>query len=621
MQLTVVVLFAILFFVAFSIGLNLGLHGVISLHGSPSPGSEAKVKSAAAASVALSTTSLDSTFLRETPCPTHAPSFSATLAATFSPTPPPSVTSISQMRTLVDQTSVESDAYKQSVTTMLSDEKFVSKEKSPIARFLKAGGKLPIVLLTCNRAELLKQTLASLFSVRGVSKKNVLVIQDGNLPSVAQVVRDHGISLIQNTESIVMRGEQQPDGAERIAKHYKFSLTAAFERHPDAPAIIIIEDDLLFAPDFYEYFEAVSPVLNADPSLFVISAWNDNGFKGKVSDPFALVRTEFFPGLGWLLPRDLYKNELENKWPRAHWDHWLRSFEIHRQREVVHPQVPRSYHNGIKGTFMDLATHNRYFRDIDYNTDSSITWKKHQNTREEDIFIGAMSSVYEVRIEQLMSKCTHVNTFSDLITKQGGILCVWVSCNPEPPAYSPPDFEPIAKFFGLWHEVRRGGHRGLHEFYWEDSYILLINVFDVVVSNTNILMPTYKLQKPPSVPILTPNVFDKRLITELKRKKMGLVGTPSSSVGKNCDEVCAEENKVCRKDLLPLLNTCQALNEVFPCRDCSESRGLEQPAYVDPTAEAKHSPGRCLVNSSPEYANQVSCSATHPATKRLCACA
>ena len=41
-------------------------------------------------------------------------------------------------------------------------------------------------------------------------------------------------------------------------------------------------------------------------------------------------RTEFFPGLGWLLPRRLYLGELEAKWPTAHWDHWLRSEPINR---------------------------------------------------------------------------------------------------------------------------------------------------------------------------------------------------------------------------------------------------------------------------------------------------
>lgn len=37
-----------------------------------------------------------------------------------------------------------------------------------------------------------------------------------------------------------------------------------------------------------------------------------------------LHRTEFFPGLGWLLPRELWEKELAASWPDEHWDHWLR---------------------------------------------------------------------------------------------------------------------------------------------------------------------------------------------------------------------------------------------------------------------------------------------------------
>ena len=105
-----------------------------------------------------------------------------------------------------------------------------------------------------------------------------------------------------------------------------------FELYPHAPGIVVVEDDLLFSPDFLEYFEAVGPLLDVDDTAFVVSSWNDNGYKGKVDDPYALLRTEFFPGLGWLLPRKLYKGELESKWPTNHWDHWLRSLEINKGR-------------------------------------------------------------------------------------------------------------------------------------------------------------------------------------------------------------------------------------------------------------------------------------------------
>jgi outer membrane biosynthesis protein TonB len=58
---------------------------------------------------------------------------------------------------------------------------------------------------------------------------------------------------------------------------------------------------MAFAPDFYEYFHAVAGLIEGDESLWLASAWNDNGFDYLVADPLALRRTRYFPGLGWLL--------------------------------------------------------------------------------------------------------------------------------------------------------------------------------------------------------------------------------------------------------------------------------------------------------------------------------
>ena len=41
-----------------------------------------------------------------------------------------------------------------------------------------------------------------------------------------------------------------------------------------------ILDDMEVAPDFYSYFASLCPLLDVDPSLWCISAWNDNGKRG-----------------------------------------------------------------------------------------------------------------------------------------------------------------------------------------------------------------------------------------------------------------------------------------------------------------------------------------------------
>ena len=64
---------------------------------------------------------------------------------------------------------------------------------------------------------------------------------------------------------------------------------------------LLIENDLILAPDFLWYFRLAGSLLDRDASLWCISSWNDNGFKDIVSDERKLFRTDYFPGLGWMI--------------------------------------------------------------------------------------------------------------------------------------------------------------------------------------------------------------------------------------------------------------------------------------------------------------------------------
>ena len=124
----------------------------------------------------------------------------------------------------------------------------------------------------------------------------VVVLQDGSDANVAAVARAfesrRSSSSSSGSGQVMLRQHlrQQPllrgahsgevdwksNGAKRIAEQYKWALTEAFRAAPDAPAIVVAEDDFLFSPDFLEYFEATAPLLERDKSTFVVSAWNDD---------------------------------------------------------------------------------------------------------------------------------------------------------------------------------------------------------------------------------------------------------------------------------------------------------------------------------------------------------
>ena len=67
-----------------------------------------------------------------------------------------------------------------------------------------------------------------------------------------------------------------------------------------------------------------------------------------------------------VLKRTLYKNELEQKWPRpdqsADWDMWMRLPGNRKNRECIIPDISRTYHFGAKGLNVGSFMQNIYFK-------------------------------------------------------------------------------------------------------------------------------------------------------------------------------------------------------------------------------------------------------------------
>ncbi len=58
-----------------------------------------------------------------------------------------------------------------------------------------------------------------------------------------------------------------------------------------------LSDDLDVSPDFFEYFAATFPIMHADPTLWCVSAWNDNGKANMVSNEPGLFSSCGFASL------------------------------------------------------------------------------------------------------------------------------------------------------------------------------------------------------------------------------------------------------------------------------------------------------------------------------------
>ncbi|XP_075988162.1 alpha-1,3-mannosyl-glycoprotein 2-beta-N-acetylglucosaminyltransferase isoform X1 [Anticarsia gemmatalis] len=255
----------------------------------------------------------------------------------------------------------------------------VTSNTSPKCGQVDAGTAalvLPVLVIACDRVTV-KRCLDNLVKFRpNKDTFPIIVSQDCGHNATYHVIKaftdmDPTIKMVQQPdlkEITLPRAKVKFRGYYKIARHFKFALNHVFETLGHE-AVIIVEDDLDISPDFFEYFLGTYPLLLKDPSLWCISAWNDNGKKEVIdmSRPELLHRTDFFPGLGWLLRRETWFR-LAPKWPAAFFDDWLRNPDNIDGKSCIRPEVSRTYSFGkvgvSKGLFFDI-----HLRNIQLNYD------------------------------------------------------------------------------------------------------------------------------------------------------------------------------------------------------------------------------------------------------------
>jgi alpha-1,3-mannosyl-glycoprotein beta-1,2-N-acetylglucosaminyltransferase len=253
----------------------------------------------------------------------------------------------------------------------------------------------PLLIFTCSRANYLAETLDTIYQhipTACIMGCPIVVSQDRDIQDVSQVIDDFKVKFeqkgipfyhIQHPSSPNLRGNPY----QLLAVHYGWALRTlfdgkAYDKYSLPERVIILEEDLRVAPDFFSYFEATAPFLDMDPNLLAISAFNDNGYQNQVADSKRLLRSDFFPGLGWMMTRKTWVNDLGSKWPNGYWDDWLREPDQRRGRQFIRPEITRTFHFGEKGGASQNqfgANHHRVMLNMD-NTD----WKSQDLSYLED---------------------------------------------------------------------------------------------------------------------------------------------------------------------------------------------------------------------------------------------
>ncbi|KAJ6640886.1 Alpha-1,3-mannosyl-glycoprotein 2-beta-N-acetylglucosaminyltransferase, partial [Pseudolycoriella hygida] len=320
------------------------------------------------------------------------------------------------------------------------------------------------LVLACNRVSV-RNCLDNLVNYRpNVDQFPIIVSQDCNDEATRNVILSFKevflISQPDQTEIDVPSKEKKFKGYYKIARHYGWALNTVFNEGFDY--VIIVEDDLNVSPDFYEYFLGTHELLKNDSSC--VSAWNDNGKVGNIDEGASslLYRTDFFPGLGWMLTKELW-NELSVKWPRAFWDDWIRQPQQRKDRVCIRPEISRTRTFGKVGVSNGLffEKHLKFIKLSEVFvpfTEMDLSYLMKQNY--DKTFLSKVYSYAVVTYDELRR--------NSLVNKNEPVRI----------QYNTKDqYKRTAKLLGLMDDFKSGvprtGYHGIISFYYNDQRVYL----------------------------------------------------------------------------------------------------------------------------------------------------
>eukprot|EP00208_Stichococcus_sp_RCC1054_P006238 CAMPEP_0206141720 /NCGR_PEP_ID=MMETSP1473-20131121/13874_1 /ASSEMBLY_ACC=CAM_ASM_001109 /TAXON_ID=1461547 /ORGANISM="Stichococcus sp, Strain RCC1054" /LENGTH=454 /DNA_ID=CAMNT_0053536399 /DNA_START=73 /DNA_END=1437 /DNA_ORIENTATION=- len=324
-----------------------------------------------------------------------------------------------------------------------------------------------VVMVVFNRPDYLRKSIDSLKSVHArddsfKEKFPLFISQDGT----HREVRDLAMSLqpeigyLNNIEDAPPKLAKMREQIAyyRIANHYRFIMQQMFDCR-QYQKLIFVEDDMLFAPDFFNYFESTAQILEEDTSLWCVSSWNDHGQKQFVDDPLRILRSDFFPGLGWMLRRDTW-DSLRDSWPAAYWDDYMREGHVRRGRQCLRPEVCRTYNFGkvgsSKGQFFE-----RYFTPIRLNN-AAVPWQ--------DLDLSYLKyEEYDTAFNKTLAEALELHTLNELDAAHGNVKVLYKNWR---------EYELIAGRLGMLKEwkagVPRGAYRGTVQLSWRGGQARVI---------------------------------------------------------------------------------------------------------------------------------------------------
>ena len=327
-------------------------------------------------------------------------------------------------------------------------------------------GTIAVLMFTYKREAMIKKSATRVLQLIGDDNSyRVFISQDGSdFPAVTTAVESLGDDVIhfiheRNDSGATPKEKRQHfEPYYAISHHYGWAIGEIFSID-NYKRLIILEEDIDVASDFFSYMRATSPLLD-EPDIFCVSSWNDNGKKDLVKSPTALYRTDFFPGLGWMMSRDLWE-ELGPIWPAGFWDDWLRQPSHRKGRSCIRPEIPRSFMwcdtAGVsKGQFCRQFLSHMKLEDkpVDWNSELDVDFYKKDS--------------YDEWLDNIINQAIEVSEVSEIDQKNKEYSIKYTTSR---------QFKVIANQFGLMDDfkdnVPRTAYKGIVSFRYAGSRVHL----------------------------------------------------------------------------------------------------------------------------------------------------
>lgn len=332
---------------------------------------------------------------------------------------------------------------------------------------------VPIAVLAGFAHHYVALTLETLLRQPGINPKMVTVYYMKPFVEIAELA-----ALFQFRASPISQYETYKDQIE-------FVYESTWQNFPNADHVIILEEDLVLAPDFLFFMSQLLPLLGKDPTLYSVSSWNDNGYMGVSSDPNVTYRVEGFPGLGYMISKTTYVREMKGKMKDCchlrPWEGWTLS-SWHKP-EMVIPDISRAHHGLYEGLGRKTNMLEHLFNRMRNTNMESRSWLENadrllHDSYEHDVEEMIKKAIVLEMTEQQLLQCVAPHsgkpTLSTLSKIERQPFVLYFSQK------SDIDFDTlrlICQCFGLFHdsvERPRGLHNGMLRFTLQKHPVFLV---------------------------------------------------------------------------------------------------------------------------------------------------